>query len=85
MSSYKKSEGTTSRLLEAAGEILKPDSNRYLDIVDMIERDHIECIKGAVCSDSLSLEAIADVKLECNRLKSFMSAAEVTRNNVNNV
>jgi aspartate kinase len=77
MSSYKKSEGTTSRLLEAAGEILKPDSTRYLDIVDAIERDHIECIQGAVRNNALSLEAIEDVKVECGRLKSFMSAAEV--------
>ncbi|KAJ3017135.1 Aspartokinase [Thoreauomyces humboldtii] len=78
MSSQKKSEGTTSRLLEAAKEVLKPNSQRYLDIIDLIEKGHLATVEQAVVKPSKAYdEVVRDVKAECSRLRSFMSAAEV--------
>ncbi len=89
MSSYKKSEGTTSRLLAASNEILRPNSTEYLNIVDLIENDHVRAIHEAIPLitsnndnaldlDKIRSEAERDVRLECEKLKSFMSAAEVS-------
>ncbi|TPX67729.1 aspartate kinase [Spizellomyces sp. 'palustris'] len=77
MSSHKKAEGTTSRLLEAAKEVLKPNSQRYLDIVTIIEEGHLKTIENAVAEGPARTEAERDVKAECSRLRSFMAAAEV--------
>ncbi|KAI9144449.1 aspartate kinase [Paraphysoderma sedebokerense] len=82
MSSQKKSEGTTSRLLRAAEETLIPNSKLYLDIIDIIERDHLQAATEAIFPDSVEStkllnELINDVKKECNRLKEFLKAVEV--------
>lgn len=37
-----KSEGTTTRLLRAARDVLDKGSKKYADIVDAIEQDHVE-------------------------------------------
>ncbi|KAJ3166162.1 Aspartokinase [Irineochytrium annulatum] len=77
MSSYVKAEGTTSMLLEAAEDILLPNSNRYLDIVSMIEQNHLRAIKDAISSEKIRAECERDVRADCERLRSFMSAAEI--------
>ncbi|KAJ3162367.1 Aspartokinase [Geranomyces michiganensis] len=77
MSSTKKTEGTTSRLLEAAKEVLKPNSQRYLEIIDIIERGHLQTVEEAVAKGPAYDAVVHDVKAECARLRSFMSAAEV--------
>ncbi|TPX59164.1 aspartate kinase [Powellomyces hirtus] len=77
MSSTKKAEGTTSRLLEAAKEVLKPNSQRYLDIIDIIEEGHLKTVENAVTKGPAYDDVVRDVKAECQRLRSFMSAAEV--------
>ncbi|KAJ3171787.1 Aspartokinase [Geranomyces variabilis] len=77
MSSTKKTEGTTSRLLEAAKEVLKPNSQRYLEIIDIIERGHLRTVEEAVIKGPAYDAVVSDVKAECARLRSFMTAAEV--------
>ncbi|KAI8923973.1 Aspartate/glutamate/uridylate kinase [Entophlyctis helioformis] len=81
MSGSKKTEGTTSKLLEAVEEVLKPNSQRYLDIVDFLETSHIAAVNGAVLTPdndtAIRDAAAADVRAECQRLRSFMSAAEI--------
>ncbi|KAJ3044287.1 Aspartokinase [Rhizophlyctis rosea] len=82
MSSYVKAAGTTSRLLEASKEVLKHNSERYLEIVETIRQDHLAAIREAIeegtnQEGSLLEEAERDVNAECDHLKSFMSAAEV--------
>ncbi|KAJ3299830.1 Aspartokinase [Borealophlyctis nickersoniae] len=77
MSSYKKSEGTTSLLLEAAKEVLKPDSHRYLEIVDKIQESHLQTVREGVAEVPVREAVEADIVEECTRLRSFMAAAEV--------
>ncbi|KAJ3408490.1 Aspartokinase [Chytridiales sp. JEL 0842] len=77
MSSYVKAEGTTSRLLEAADDILLPNSTRYLDIVNIIEESHLKAVDEAILNDDIRSKARRDVQAECQKLKSFMSAAEI--------
>lgn len=77
MSSYIKKEGTTSLLLEAVDDILLPNSTLYLDIVDKIEANHLSTVTEALSDQSLRAESVAFIRHECQRLRSFMSAAEI--------
>ncbi|KAJ3057029.1 Aspartokinase [Rhizophlyctis rosea] len=82
MSSYVKAAGTTSRLLEAAKEVLKHNAERYSEIVETIREDHLKAIREAIeegtnQEGSILEEVERDVNAECDRLKSFMSAADV--------
>jgi aspartate kinase len=64
-------------LLQAAREVLIPDSTEYIKIVDSIENDHIAVVQEAISDFQLQQETIFDVKTECTKLRSFMQAAEV--------
>ncbi|KAJ3218141.1 Aspartokinase [Dinochytrium kinnereticum] len=77
MSSYVKAEGTTSMLLEAAEDILLPNSTRYLDIVGAIEANHLKAVNEGISDPDLRMKTEADVRVDCEKLKSFMSAAEI--------
>ncbi|KAJ3126427.1 Aspartokinase [Nowakowskiella sp. JEL0407] len=80
MSSAVKKEGTTSRLLEAADEVLVPQSTKYLNIIDAIESAHITAIRESVTSEGsekIRDDAENDIKAECAKLRSFLSAAEI--------
>ncbi|TPX42940.1 aspartate kinase [Synchytrium endobioticum] len=79
MSSLKKTEGTTARLLEAAHEALTPDSSRYLDIIEKIEHDHIKAVRLAVTAPDIRAATEADIKHECKTLKGFLEAAQRRR------
>lgn len=50
MSGSVKAEGTTSRLMEACNEVLKPNSTRYIDIVNILEETHIKAAYDALSS-----------------------------------
>ena len=81
MSGTLKSEGTTTRLLEAAREVLVPHSQRYLDVIDAIQALHIAAIDSAVLDvKDVRTRAIQDIRAMCDRLRSFMAAAEVSGN-----
>ncbi|KAJ3327343.1 Aspartokinase [Blyttiomyces sp. JEL0837] len=77
MSSYIKAEGTTSMLLEAAEDILLPNSTRYLDIVAKIEENHLNAIQGSIKDAELRNTIEKEVMNDCAKLRSFMSAAEI--------
>ncbi|RKO99431.1 hypothetical protein CXG81DRAFT_30208 [Caulochytrium protostelioides] len=88
MSSHIKAEGTTSRLLEAAREVLQPNSSRYLDVIAAIEQSHVGALDaiavGALETDAVRSRkqrakdaALQDVRAECARLRSFLTAAEI--------
>ncbi len=57
--------------------MLKPHSQRYLDIIDSIQASHLSAIAESVKDSVLRLEVEKEVRLECERLRSFMAAAEV--------
>ncbi len=63
----------------AAAEVLKPNSTAYLQIVDKIEADHILTVEKAIPEGQILQKAINDIKTECQKLRSFLSAAEVIR------
>ncbi|KAJ3061528.1 Aspartokinase [Podochytrium sp. JEL0797] len=77
MSSYIKAEGTTSMLLEASEDILLPNSTLYLDIVSKIESNHLKAVTEGVKNPEIRAKAAADVSEYCEKLRSFMSAAEI--------
>jgi aspartate kinase len=64
--------------LEAAQEVIKPNSRRYLDIVDAIQSSHLQAIREASLRNPEIQENVEkSVIHECERLLSFMAAAEV--------
>jgi aspartate kinase len=78
MSSQEKKKGTTSRLLEAVEEILTPDSQKYLDIVQDIESFHLEHARTALKEyPEILISLEKEVQSECAKLRSFMVAAEM--------
>ncbi|KAJ3390583.1 Aspartokinase [Entophlyctis sp. JEL0112] len=77
MSSYIKAEGTTSMLLEAADDILLPNSTLYLDIVSKIEANHLKAVSEGIKNPVIRAAASKDISNFCQRLRDFMSAAEI--------
>jgi aspartate kinase len=73
MSSYTKTLGTTSRLLEACREVLIPHSQRYFDIIDSIQASHLQAIRESVKDEITRNLCEKDVLNECQRLRSFCS------------
>lgn len=66
-------------MLEAVGEILIPDSVKYIEIVNDIESSHLHAAKEALNGKNENILAAMeqDIKCECSKLRSFMAAAEV--------
>lgn len=85
MSTKKKSEGTTSRLLAAVVEVLNGNSKRYLEIVNDIERHHVEACMSAISDAKIRRTAVESINLECHRLRNFLAAAEVSKTLFNDV
>ncbi|KAJ3107997.1 Aspartokinase [Phlyctochytrium planicorne] len=65
------------KLLEAAEDILLPNSTLYLDIVSTIEKNHLNAVREAISDEEIRKETEANVRSDCEKLKSFMSAAEI--------
>ncbi|KAL0631786.1 Aspartokinase [Maublancomyces gigas] len=72
-----KAEGTTTRLLRAAEEALKPNSKIYLDIVDSIRDSHMLAGAALIRSPERLEELKAGIESECGHLTSFLSAAQI--------
>jgi hypothetical protein len=77
MSSVNKSQGTTSRLLEAAMDVLRPNSTRYLDLVQLIEESHLDAARLAVADSDIHQRVCQELKHDLQRLRNFLEAAEV--------
>ena len=75
MSSYIKTEGTTSRLIEASQEALKKGA--YYKIVDTLEENHIQCVDEVVENVSLRESCKEKISNELKYLKSFLEAIQV--------
>ncbi|KXS20230.1 aspartate kinase [Gonapodya prolifera JEL478] len=77
MSSYKKSEGTTSRLLDSTTLLLPPNPPRsWSHLVEAIERDHLAAVRGGVSEPEEREKCEEMVKAELARLRGFLEAAE---------
>jgi len=78
LSTGTKAEGTTSRLLRAAAAALNPaPSISHTQIVREITLAHLAAAKSSLSSPALLAAFTADVEAECDRLRSFLSAAQV--------
>ncbi|KAJ1566348.1 Aspartokinase [Cladochytrium tenue] len=65
------------KLLEAADDILLPNSTMYLEIVDKLESNHLKAAREAVKGAEVLADLEKFIASECQRLRSFMSAAEI--------
>ena len=77
MSGYKKSEGTTSRLLQA-GEYSTTGQD-YSKILGMIENTHFDVLEKAIQSSGLREKIEAGIHQELQHLKSFLEAIRVIK------
>ena len=75
MSSYVKTEGTTSRLIQASDLALV--GKDYLKPLEQIEQTYLDAIQGAICSKELFLEIQWQIKQELESLRQFLQAIGV--------
>ncbi|ORX41312.1 aspartate kinase (L-aspartate 4-P transferase) [Piromyces finnis] len=75
MSSYKKSEGTTSKLIQAMDNINNSDIS--IKIVNEIQEYHVSVAKEVIKTEAILNEIVDSINKECNSLKIFMSAIAV--------
>jgi len=75
LSSGRKKDGTTSRLLEAAEEAIK--HGPYYKIIDRIQETHIKIIREAIEVRDLREELEEEVESELHKLKLFLDAIQV--------
>jgi len=75
MSSHKKSEGTTSKLIQAMENI--NNSEIYKKILEEIQDYHISVAEEVIKTDSILNEIVDNINKECSSLKIFMSAIAV--------
>ena len=75
LSSGRKKDGTTSRLLEAAEEAIK--DGPYYKIIDRIQETHLEIVKEAIEVRNLREELEEEIESELRKLKLFLDAIQV--------
>lgn len=77
-----KSEGTTTRLVRAAHDVLEPQAIKFHDIVETIRQDHLQAGKdacnvwGAAGTSEIYEQYSADVNMECKTLLKILEAAQ---------
>lgn len=72
-----KQTGTTNRLIRAANDALKPGSKEYLDIVAALLEDHLAVAVEMIHNDEIRQELEDDIRTDCEKLKSFLEAAQI--------
>ncbi|KAJ3393481.1 Aspartokinase [Lobulomyces angularis] len=77
MSSSVKKLGTTQQLLSAAEHVLIPNSTQYIDIINDIERDHLNVVDCAIKNSDIKAGLSQRIKMDCEKLRGFMCAAEI--------
>ncbi|KAJ3188648.1 Aspartokinase [Gaertneriomyces sp. JEL0708] len=80
MSGKLKTQGTTSRLLEAAKHCLRCDAEPPSEeLIDALEQTHLKEIRAAIPSHQTDIlnDVLSDVTAEFTHLRSFLSAAAV--------
>eukprot|EP00833_Pecoramyces_ruminatium_P003940 jgi/Orpsp1_1/1177972/evm.model.c7180000063588.1 len=75
MSSHKKSEGTTSKLILAMENI--NDAEVYIKILNEIQDHHISVAKEVIKNEEILKDITESINKECQSLKTFMSAIAV--------
>jgi len=75
MSSHKKSEGTTSKLIQAMDNINKPDV--FNKILDEIQEYHVSVAEEVIKNETIMNDIVESINKECSSLKTFMSAIAV--------
>ena len=75
LSSGRKKDGTTSRLLEAAEEAIK--DGPYYKIIDRIQETHLKIVKEAIEVRNLREELEEEIESELRKLKLFLDAIQV--------
>ncbi len=75
LSSYTKSEGTTSRLLEAGNAAI--ERKDYSQKLELIEETHFEIIENTIQSKELRQKIEKEIHQELEHLKSFLEAIQV--------
>lgn len=77
MSSYTKSEGTTSRLIMAGEQAIQGEE--FFKIIDLVEESHFEALDEAIASPIIREEIKELVHHELRTLKSFLEAIHVIK------
>jgi aspartate kinase len=77
MSSYNKTEGTTSRLLEAGSLALR--GGPFYRMIDLVEESHNEALSKAIHNPEIQKQLREFVHRELRSLKSFLEAIHVIR------
>lgn len=75
MSSQKKSEGTTSKLIKAMENICNPEY--VLEITNEIKDHHIRVAKEAITNEDILIEIIENIDNEFSSLNTFLKALSV--------
>ncbi|ODQ66429.1 aspartate kinase (L-aspartate 4-P-transferase) [Nadsonia fulvescens var. elongata DSM 6958] len=70
-----KTEGTTSRLIEAADRAL--DKGDFQSLLDAIRSDHIEASRAKITDQAILQELEAQINAECSYAEKFCSAAQI--------
>lgn len=76
MSSYKKSQGTTSRLLKIAETVLNATGDDYTPILQSLKADHIDACKAAISNEELRQQCVNEVSAEFEKLSNFLEAVQ---------
>jgi aspartate kinase len=56
---------------------LKPGSKEYLDIVAALLEDHLSVAAEMIHNDEIRKELEDDIRTDCEKLKSFLEAAQI--------
>ncbi|KAI7872703.1 Aspartate/glutamate/uridylate kinase [Spinellus fusiger] len=72
-----KSNGTTTRLLNASEAALSQGPLSYLEIVKDIRNDHLSAAKLLIQDEAILFSIEKEINRECHRLGSFLQAAEI--------
>jgi aspartokinase len=77
MSSYKKAQGTTSRLLKIAENVLRQaEAEEYMPVLSSLKQDHLDCVKSAIKDAKIQQETLNELDAEFERLKNFLEAVQ---------
>lgn len=75
-SSSTKADGTTTRLLRAAREAESNNTEKYQEIVQTIQEDHIQTAKETIQSHDILLRLEDDIVSECQKLTAILHSAQ---------
>jgi len=75
MSSHKKSEGTTSKLIQAMENV--DNSEVSIKIIDEIQKYHISVAKEVIKIEDILNDIVESINKECTSLKTYISAIAV--------